>query len=419
MEGTSDILDAFTYPWRYVPSPLVVQAAEELIAEISADEKMHSLFCEGKMLGVLICKDKNGKLTTLRAFSGLVRGLSRVDGFVPPIYDTAQMPELRSVLSPERSAILQKELFSRYLVHNALGECKSIYEVFGLRGLIPAGGTGECAAPKLLEQAYRLGLRPLSMGEFWYGAPSRDSVHEQGRFYPACTGKCGPLLAWMMQGLQVQENPLKRKPDCSQIRIVYDDPQILLVNKPSGMLCSPGLTGEISLEEYLCKTYPCILPCHRLDMDTSGLMVFAKDKESQAFIRSQFENREVKKSYLAHLCAGTRPWKGKKKGTLALPLSADYYDRPRQMVDFQQGKQAITEYEILEIFPDAEMDVRFWPKTGRTHQIRVHCASSLGLGRPIKGDALYGNSNGKRLELYADYLAFRHPESKEWMEFSL
>lgn len=418
MEGTPYILDKFTYPWRYVPHPLVRDAAARLIAAIESDPNLHSLFSEGKMLGVLVCRDPEGGLQTLCAFSGLAGGRSVVEGFVPPIYDTSHMPELRTVLTPQRSAILQKELFSLYKVHNALGECLSISEVFALRGLIPPGGSGECAAPKLLEQAYRQKLQPLAMGEFWYGAPSRDSVHEQGRFYPACVGKCGPLLSWMMQGLEVEENPLKRKPDTSGIEILFEDSCIVVANKPSGMLCSPGLTGEQSLEEYLSARCP-VLPCHRLDMDTSGLMVFAKDKESQACIRGQFERREVRKSYLAHLCAGSRPWKGKRQGTIALPLAPDYYDRPRQMVDAENGKMALTDFEILEIFPDGEMDVRFWPRTGRTHQLRVHSASVLGLGRPIKGDALYGNPSGQRLELYADSLAFRHPQSGEWMEFTL
>jgi tRNA pseudouridine32 synthase/23S rRNA pseudouridine746 synthase len=154
-------------------------------------------------------------------------------------------------------------------------------------------------------------------------------------------------------------------------------------------------------------------------MDTSGVIVYAKTPEAQSAIRSQFENREVRKTYLAHLSAGHRPWKGKRTGTIALPLSADWDDRPRQRVDREHGKQAITQFEILDIFPDGEMDVRFTPLTGRTHQLRVHSASPLGLGRPIKGDALYGSPDGGRLELYAETLTFRHPVSGETVSYTI
>jgi tRNA pseudouridine32 synthase/23S rRNA pseudouridine746 synthase len=286
--------------------------------------------------------------------------------------------------------------------------------------MVPPGGTGECAGAKLLEAAYRRGLKPLAMSEFWYGAsPKSGEVREHGRFYPSCTGKCGPLLSWMMQGLQVEENPLQRKPDTESIRIIYEDEAILVANKPSGMLCAPGLTGTESLQEFLEKDHGKLFSCHRLDMDTSGVIVYAKSVEFQADIQQQFERREVRKTYLAHLVAGNRPWRAKRKGTIALPLAPDWDDRPRQMVDREHGKPAITDFEILDIFPDGEMDVRFSPKTGRTHQIRVHCASPLGLGRPIKGDALYGAPDGGRLELYAESLSFRHPVTGKTETFHL
>ena len=179
------------------------------------------------------------------------------------------------------------------------------------------------------------------------------------------------------------------------------------------MLCAPGLTGTESLQEILEKDYGKLYSCHRLDMDTSGVILFARTPQAQTEIHRQFSERVVKKTYLAHLCAGTRPWKGKMKGTIALPLAPDWHDRPRQMVDKQNGKSAITEFEILQIFPDGEMDVRFIPHTGRTHQLRVHAASPLGLGRPIKGDALYGDSSKNRLQLHAESLSFKHPVSGE------
>ena len=459
----------FTYPFRYTPHPLVEDAARRLIADIQASPGLAAAFAEGKMLGVMVCSGPDGSLQTLRAFSGLAAARSTIEGFVPPIFDTLTMPELwecdsnnkaSSDARPARvfgedkygkggrplgvsgvspvekgprvarvfgandrsamSAALQDKLFHSYQVHNARGEMSDVKRIFEQRGMVPPGGTGECAGAKLLEAAYRRGLKPLAMGEFWYGAsPKSGEVREHGRFYPSCTGKCGPLLSWMMQGLQVEENPLQRKPDTESIRIIYEDEAILVANKPSGMLCAPGLTGTESLQEFLEKDHGKLFSCHRLDMDTSGVIVYAKSVEFQADIQQQFERREVRKTYLAHLVAGSRPWRAKRKGTIALPLAPDWDDRPRQKVDRENGKPAITDFEILDIFPDGEMDVRFSPKTGRTHQIRVHCASPLGLGRPIKGDALYGAPDGGRLELYAESLSFRHPVTGKTETFSI
>ena len=407
----------FTYPFRYVPHPLVRDAAEKLIARIDNDPELRSIFEEGKMLGVLICEEPSAdnssrelELITLNAFSGLAGGRSVIEGFVPAIFDTTRLPELRGRLSAEESAALQARLFESYVVRDAWGEELSIAQVFARRGLVPPGGTGECAGPKLLNFAYLHGLKPLAMGEFWYGhSPEGGEVRQHGRFYPSCTGKCGPLLGFMLQGLDVEDNPLQRIPGENEIKVIYEDDWFLAADKPSGMLCAPGLTGTPSLIEILSKTHGQLYSVHRLDMDTSGLILYAKTPEAQAAMQRLFENREVEKTYLAHLCAGSRPWKGKRKGTIALPLSPDYYDRPRQIVDKSNGKLAITEFEILEIFPDGEMDVRFRPKTGRTHQLRVHSASPLGLGRPIKGDALYGDPSGSRLMLHAESLSFTHP----------
>ena len=443
----------FTYPFRYVPHPLVVEAARKLIAAIDSDPFLKYLFAEGKMLGVLVCgKPDSEETVTLNAFSGLAGGHSVLPGFVPPIFDTTTVPSLRRpvdrgsapVTSPaapglpiplrsipasavalrsecsegpstsRESKELQDWLFRQYRVRNGLGEEKDIKEIFAARGLVPPGGTGECAAPKLLDYAFRNGLRPLCMGEFWYGAsPGSGEVRQHGRFYPSCTGKCGPLLSWMLQGVDVEDNPLQATAGFDSIKILYEDETLLAVNKPSGMLCAPGLTGTESLQEILEKDYGKLYSCHRLDMDTSGVILFARTPQAQALIQRQFSQREVKKTYLAHLCAGTRPWRGKMRGTIALPLAPDWYDRPRQVVDKENGKQAITEFEILRIFPDGEMDVRFTPHTGRTHQLRVHAASPLGLGRPIKGDALYGDASKNRLQLHAESLSFKHPVSGE------
>ena len=443
----------FTYPFRYVPHPLVVEAAQKLIGTIDSDPLLKYIFAEGKMLGVLVCEDPgSGALTTLNAFSGLAGGCSVLPGFVPPIFDTTTVPALRNIegpVPPETASLrfgptadavpplmvprvaqvsegtgpsrdtrdsreLQEWLFRQYRVMNGMGEEMDVKEIFASRGLVPPGGTGECAAPKLLNYAFRNGLKPLCMGEFWYGAsPSSGEVRQHGRFYPSCTGKCGPLLSWMLRGVEVEDNPLQRVAGFNTIKVLYEDDILLAVNKPSGMLCAPGLTGTESLQEILEKDYGKLYSCHRLDMDTSGVILFARTPQAQTEIHRQFSERVVKKTYLAHLCAGTRPWKGKMKGTIALPLAPDWHDRPRQMVDKQNGKSAITEFEILQIFPDGEMDVRFIPHTGRTHQLRVHAASPLGLGRPIKGDALYGDSSKNRLQLHAESLSFKHPVSGE------
>ena len=430
-----------------------MEAAQKLIGTIDSDPLLKYVFAEGKMLGILVCEDPaSGALTTLNAFSGLVGGRSVLHGFVPPIFDTTTVPALRNIegpVPPETASLrfgptadavpplmvprvaqvsegtgpsrdtrdsreLQEWLFRQYRVMNGMGEEMDVKEIFASRGLVPPGGTGECAAPKLLNYAFRNGLKPLCMGEFWYGAsPSSGEVRQHGRFYPSCTGKCGPLLSWMLRGVEVEDNPLQRVAGFNTIKVLYEDDILLAVNKPSGMLCAPGLTGTESLQEILEKDYGKLYSCHRLDMDTSGVILFARTPQAQTEIHRQFSERVVKKTYLAHLCAGTRPWKGKMKGTIALPLAPDWHDRPRQMVDKQNGKQAITEFEILQIFPDGEMDVRFIPHTGRTHQLRVHAASPLGLGRPIKGDALYGDSSKNRLQLHAESLSFKHPVSGE------
>lgn len=404
-------LSKFTYPFRYVPSPEVQAEAKALISHIESTPELDGIFRQGKMLGVLICSDAQDGKVVLRAFSGLAGGRSTVEGFVPPIFDTTTISELQDrPTSPQASNELQNKLFDSYIVHNAIGESLSVKDIFARRGIVPPGGTGECAAPKLLNFAYLHHLKPIAMGEFWYGySPRSGEVREHGRFYPSCTGKCGPLLSWMMEGLDVEDNPLQRIPKYKDIDILHEDEAILVVYKPCGMLCAPGLTGTKSLIEVLEATHGPLLSVHRLDMDTSGIIVYAKTPEAQSSLQEQFASRKVKKTYLAHLCAGSRPWKGHRKGTIALPLSADYYDRPRQIVDFEHGKQAITDFEILEIFPDGEMDVRFYPKTGRTHQLRVHSASPLGLGRPIKGDALYGSPSSGRLMLHAETLTFNHP----------
>ena len=414
----------FTYPFRYAPSPETVEAAKALAARIDASPRLRRIFSEGKMLGVLLT-DRG----VLNAFSGLAGGLSVLEDFVPPIFDygvpdgyfrrreaeISAMPD--GIAKGRESARLQDWLFSRYEVLNARGERLSVKRIFARRGLVPPGGTGDCAAPKLLQYAYLHGMKPLAMGEFWYGASHSSEVREHGHFYPACFGKCGPLLSFMMEGLDVEPNPLDREYEGREPAVLHADSSIIVVDKPAGMLSVPGRNGIGSLLDWLAERYGEVHSCHRLDMDTSGIMVYARNIPCKAALEAQFAGREVSKTYRARLSAGSTPFRRSASGTIALPLSPDYYDRPRQIVDKSSGKPAISEYKVLEMLPDGEIDILFHPLTGRTHQLRVHAAHPSGLGRPIKGDLLYGGTPADRLYLHAESLGFTHPTSGEKLTF--
>ena len=335
-------------------------------------------------------------------------------------------------LRAEMSDNLQDWIFRQYVVHNALGEEASIADIFFRDGLVPPGGTGECAAPKLLEYAYRHGLEPLAMGEFWYGRSPETAVRTHGHFYPSCTSKCGPLLGFMLKGLKVQTD-YSTSLSPSRPVIIHEDASIIAVEKPSGMPSVPGLDGRISLQEWLVSTSSSdIHPVHRLDMDTSGIMLFAKTHEAAVNLRRQFEEHTIRKTYKARISyppegfalkPGRRDKRAisKQPSFINLPLSPDYDERPRQKVDFRQGKEAYTEYETVQINPDGTADLLLRPLTGRTHQLRVHCAHTLGLASPILGDLLYGShtilpdqaSKTSRLCLHALSITFRHPSTDE------
>lgn len=323
---------------------------------------------------------------------------------------------------------LQNWIFDQYIVHNALGEEASIREIFAKEKLTPPGGTGECAAPKLLEYAYRHGLTPIAMGEFWYGKSPETAVRTHGHFYPSCTSKCGPLLNFMMKGLggKTCDHHLDNSPI-----IIHEDPDIVIVEKPSGMPSVPGLDGRTSLLEWLDSTISGeIYPVHRLDMDTSGIMIFARNNDAAVNIRRQFEEHSVRKTYMARVSPRLTPAAGRAEtqeaGYIDLPLSPDYDERPRQKVDFIQGKPSYTEYEVQQVNQDGSADLLLRPLTGRTHQLRVHCSHTLGLGRPIMGDLLYGahtvHTDGSvhpcRLCLHASSISFTHPATGIEMEFT-
>ncbi len=528
--------EKFTNPFRYFPHPLVVKAAEEVMARIDANPELRNAFSEGKMLGILLVRIPDSpshiipdltrnplprhSIGYLAAFSGSVGGKSTIEGFVPPIFDlldptghfkireaeitainnhikslenSSKLASLRSelydaerdrdeeigllkagmaiakrerdeircevsdpgrlaeliresqhdkaelrrlklsweerirtikeeleslmddieVLKGKRAKMsdeLQEWIFEQYIVHNSSGEESSIAKIFADRGIVPPGGTGDCAAPKLLEYAFRNGLKPIAMGEFWYGKSPETAVRTHGHFYPSCTSKCGPLLGWMLRGMDLT-------PDLGcfedEIRTIYEDDVLIAVNKPSGMPSVPGLDGRESAYEILSRKYGELHAVHRLDMDTSGILLFAKTHEAAVEIRKQFEAQTVIKTYRARLSSKTSPeLKTGDKGRIELPLSPDYDERPRQKVDFKQGKPAITDYEVISANSDGTTDILFLPLTGRTHQLRVHSAHTLGLGRPILGDLLYGGGLASRLYLHARSISFRHPSTK-------
>ena len=377
----------------------------------------------------------------------------------------------------EQSDALQKWIFENAIVHNGAGESLSIWEIFSCGGLTPPGGTGDCAAPKLLNYAFAHGLEPLAMGEFWYGASPDTAVRTHGHFYPSCTSKCGPLLGYMMKGLRHPITGTTSLP--TPIGNLFEDDSIIVVEKPSGMPSVPGLDGRTSLQEYLSdELHATILAVHRLDMDTSGVMVFAKTAEAAVNLRRQFEDHTVRKTYMARVsnniinppvgryvetvlppwpqgvvsdqqtalwafaASRCQQWEGlslhtvlreestvSRKGTIDLPLAPDYDERPRQKVDFNQGKEAHTEYEVVRNNQNGTSDLLLYPHTGRTHQLRVHCAHHLGLGRPIVGDLLYGGysvfdnkasepAHPARLCLHALSITFRHPLTAEELTFT-
>ena len=313
-----------------------------------------------------------------------------------------------------RSAALQQKLFEQFGMLNYRGEVKNLCEIFGQTvHKTPPAGAGECAAPKLLQQAYLHGWKPIAMAEFWWGDSPKTEIRHHGHYYPACKGKCEPILQHMLQGLQVEENPMLKRMQVpsKNLEIVYEDPWLSVINKPAGMLSVPGKEDAVSVYSLMREQYPeadSPLTVHRLDMATSGLMLIAKTKRVHQNLQAQFKNRLVRKRYVA-LLEGVVP---KDKGTVDLPLCLNPLDRPRQMVHTEHGKPAITDYQVLERLDGKRTRIVFYPRTGRTHQLRIHAAHPLGLHCPIIGDELYGEK-ADRLYLHAEYLEFTHPITGE------
>lgn len=318
----------------------------------------------------------------------------------------------------ERSADLQLRLFRQFRMLNYHGEVKDLCELFAdTTQRIPPAGAGECAAPKLLQYAYLHGWKPLAMAEFWWGKPSQTEVRRPGCYYPSCTGKCGPILRHMLQGLDVENNPLPQgNGKEKELEIIYEDDVVVVVNKPSGLLSVPGKERNTSVQALMQARLPQAdgpLTVHRLDMDTSGLLLIAKTKEAHQYLQAQFEQRLIRKRYIA-LLEGVV---SHDRGSIDLPLRPDLHDRPRQVVDPIHGKKALTDYEVLER-KDGRTLIAFYPKTGRTHQLRVHAAHPRGLHCPIVGDALYGTP-AERLCLHAEQLEFTHPVTGKQMMFQV
>lgn len=314
-----------------------------------------------------------------------------------------------------RSAALQRKLFEQFRILNARGEVKDLCELFAptYQGAPPAGA-GECAAPKLLQYAYQHQLEPIAMAEFWWGDSPKTEIRHHGYYYPACKGKCEPILHHMLQGLRVDENPLLADSHReTKLDILYEDDYLLVINKPEGMLSVPGKGDVDSVYQRLSILYPEAtgpIIVHRLDMATSGLLLAAKTKEAHQNLQAQFKNRTIQKRYIA-LLEGEVP---QDEGEIRLPLCSDPLDRPRQIVSEEFGKPALTHYRVLERTSGKTL-IAFYPQTGRTHQLRVHAAHPLGLHCPILGDELYGRK-AERLYLHAEYLAFTHPITSERIE---
>ena len=327
------------------------------------------------------------------------------------------------------SETLQRQLFKLFVVRNARDESSDVATIFEHRlHRLPPGGTGECCAPKLLQYAFLHGYTPVCMAEFWVGQSPQGEVRHHGHYYPACHSKCLPLLEFMMQGLDVEDNPLATASN-EQLKVVYEDQWLIVVDKPAGMLTVPGkdknatsaleIVSSMLQENETARTgtnpqspnprAEGALEVHRLDQATSGLVVFAKSKEAQSALRQQFEQRTVSKTYIALLDG--KPLK--EKGIIDLPLRPDLDDRPRQVVDYEHGKRAVTQYRVLEHRGNRTL-VEFKPLTGRTHQLRVHASHPQGLHCPIVGDMLYGTA-APRLCLHAQSINFTHPITGERM----
>lgn len=349
-------------------------------------------------------------------------------------------------LRKQLSDALQQWLFSQFRMLNQEGESKDLLEIFRDEALkeypqaaiatsriaalkmVPPAGSGECCEPKLLQYAYQHGYKPLQMAMFWWGESPKEEIRHHLQYYPACNGKCKPILHWMLppsvfespasaeNGIGGQKGPFPKQVEMlyEQVETLYEDCELTVIHKPAGLLSVPGKdAAQPSVYALMRRKYPEAtgpLIVHRLDMATSGLMIIAKTEFAYHRLQKEFLNHRVQKKYIAII--SEKEISGKEipeKGIISLPLLPDYLNRPRQIVNHEQGKEAITEYEILERIDGSHLRIALYPKTGRTHQLRVHCAHQEGLNAPILGDPLYGNEKAARLHLHAEEITFEHP----------
>ncbi|MUK32054.1 RNA pseudouridine synthase [Aliivibrio fischeri] len=313
---------------------------------------------------------------------------------------------------------LQKKLFQQYKFLNTHGIEKDLNDIFkDTPNQIPPAGSGECAAPKLLQYAFAHGFTPLALAEFWWGIAPKSEIRQHKKFYASCQSKCQPILGHMLDGIEMDENPLLINPaEGKDLEIVYEDEFMVVVNKPADFLSVPGKNIHDSVYARIQQRYPDAtggLIIHRLDMATSGLLVLGLTPKAHKRLQQQFINRTVEKRYTALLDGVLE----QDEGLITLPMRGDLYDRPRQLVCFEHGKPAETTYQVIKR-KENKTKVYLYPKTGRTHQLRVHCAHYLGLNMPITGDGLYGKK-ANRLHLHAGYLSLIHPITKEPMEFNV
>lgn len=532
---TCTLPERFTFPFYYELHPLAAAAAKDLQAHIEKTDFGHDFGLDrterlgaiGKMFGVLVVQNQEGKLGYLAAFSGKLGNSNEHQGFVPPVFDLLeaqgffrreeqeihqltleieslenapdfqnlsatvlnlqqewlqklesfqQQIKLSKALRDQRratileteekaesilaqlrlesmhesralkalkkqahaeleaaqakvnvykehlelikaqraahSADLQRRIFERYTFLNALGQSVNVLDLFTDS---PPAGAGECAAPKLLQYAYVNHMKPICMAEFWWGMSPDSEVRIHGHFYPACKSKCEPILGHMLNGLDVDPNPITAIHPPKDLDIIYEDDWIVAINKSPEYLSVPGKNPQPNSLEDLKKYLPQAdgpLLVHRLDMSTSGIMLAAKTKLMHQRLQRQFVLRKVKKTYMAILDGTPKA----ASGEIKLPLRVDLDDRPRQLVCYEHGSFAHTSYEVLSS-ENGQTRILFYPHTGRTHQLRVHAAHHLGLNCPIKGDDLYGKK-AERLHLHAASLGFYHPQTNEWLELN-
>ncbi len=381
---------------------LVCRKAARRVARETADEPaLASLLAEGEADARLRSQDKRQRKALC------AEAAARLSGFEAPI------AQLRSACEHSQASI-QQRVHASYTVKNARGESRPLASLYEGKRL-PAG-SGDCAAPKLLAYAYRRGLKPVALAEFWWGAAPAQGIRHHGHYYPACRGRCAPLLAFMLQGLPVGRQPAHLAPcgDPAAPAVIFEDAHLIVVNKPGDLLSVPGLTMLDSVQSRMQARHP-ELPelqlVHRLDQSTSGLLLLAKTRRDHKALQRQFSKRTIRKQYLALLRGELQG----ESGEVDFPLRVDLDDRPRQLLCEQYGKAALTRWQVIAREP-GRTRVALFPVTGRTHQLRVHMAHPAGVGLPIVGDELYG-APGTRLHLHAHQLSFIHPGTGELVSF--